>query len=130
MIQRYHTYHPSSFISRCRVKHLFADPMQSVPANPFTVCDHVTYRRVDGLRDEDFVLADIGMNPINEDCVLAFFHIGRGMSINELIAAGLLKSLLELPLTPLIILQITGDCPVLNLSKARHIGGQKTILPD
>ena len=36
------------------------------------------YKDSDPPSDYDWVIADIGLNAINEECVLAFFHIGKG----------------------------------------------------
>ncbi|KAI8913110.1 hypothetical protein DFJ77DRAFT_466811 [Powellomyces hirtus] len=91
-------------IIRCRMKHLFSgesQPRQPVPSTKnehqrrnsyhhdqhhpphvFPPCEdrHFEYPHIGHhppfSRDEDYMLVDIGMNPINEECVLAFFHIG------------------------------------------------------
>ncbi|KAJ3046697.1 hypothetical protein HK097_000626, partial [Rhizophlyctis rosea] len=38
------------------------------------------YKDSDPPSDDDWVIADIGLNAINEECVLAFFHIGKDPS--------------------------------------------------
>ncbi|RKO83858.1 hypothetical protein BDK51DRAFT_31854, partial [Blyttiomyces helicus] len=53
-------------IIRCRIKNLFA------MGNSTSVDS-----RNAGEANDEYVLADVGLNAINHECVLAFFHVGR-----------------------------------------------------
>ncbi|KND00843.1 uncharacterized protein SPPG_03947 [Spizellomyces punctatus DAOM BR117] len=73
-------------IIRCRIRHPFADRARQVDyalrLQPFSLQEALEFPKLEPTlnflhREDDYILADIGVNAINEECVLAFFHVGR-----------------------------------------------------